>query len=122
MTLAVLLGGSASAVANSEYEKPVTVKGSEPDTSLTVQLSKDKKTFRATIKIEMAKSECLGKIGNDGLISSEECVFQTAEVSETYFSGIFPNFLLNEEKTCLVAYEAINSHPERCSFLRPVTF
>ena len=63
LTIAVLLGGSASAVANSEYETPVTIQGSEPETSLTIQLSKDKKTFRATIEIESKKSDpCLGTI------------------------------------------------------------
>ena len=62
------------AATGSEYEKTVTVKGSEPDSSLTVQISSDGKKFRATIEIESNKSKpCSGTIGSDGKIKSEEC-------------------------------------------------
>ena len=97
LTLAVLLGGSASAVASSEYEKPVTVKGSEPDSSLTVQLSKDGKKFRATIEIESKKSKpCSGTIGSDGKIKSEECEIRSIMNGYSRFTGEFPKFIFNE--------------------------
>ena len=60
ITIAVLLGNAAGQWRIVSM-KPVIIKGSEPDSSLTVQLSKDGKKFRATIEIEFDKSKpCSG--------------------------------------------------------------
>ena len=121
ITIPLNLRGEVKVATGFEYEKPVIIKGNEPDSSLTIQLSKDGKKFRAAIKIETAKSECSGEIGNGGLISSDECVFQSAQLLETYISGLFPNFLLNEEKTCLLTDEAHFSFSS-CEFSKSVSF
>ena len=102
----MLLGSAAGAVASSEYEKPVIIKGSEPDSSLTIQLSKDGKKFRATIEIESNKSKpCSGTIGSDGKIKSEECEIpsEIPSIVDSYsrFTGKFPKFRFNELGECL---------------------
>ena len=111
LTSAMLLGSLASAVASSEYEKPVIIRGGETDTSLTVELSKDGKKFRATIEIESNKSKpCLGTIRLDGKIKSEECVIPTLNAAVSEFSGRFPKFTFNEIGECLGT-----SHPTTCN-------
>ena len=95
-------GGEVKVATGSEYEKPVTVKGSGPDSSLTVQLSKDGKKFRATIEIESNKSNrCSGTIGMDGKIKSEECEFPSMLNGYSRLSGKFPSFIFNESGECL---------------------
>ena len=90
----MLIGSAASAVASSEYRETFNNKRSEPDTSLTIQLSKDGKKFRATIEIESNKSKlCLGTIGLDGKIKSEECIIPTLNAAVSEFSGKFQNLL-----------------------------
>jgi len=102
VTLAVLLGSLASAVSSSEYEKPVSMKGSYPDTSLTLELTSDKRKFRAIIKIGVDESNhCIGTIGLEGEIESEECEFPRIFNGFASITGEYPVFIFNEERNCL---------------------
>ena len=102
LTFAVLLGSKVEGAKTTEYGKPVEIKGSEFDTSMTIQLSKDARKFRATVRIGFAKSECVGEIKSDHSIISEACVFDFfMHPEEVYISGKFPNFIFNEDGVCV---------------------
>ena len=103
LTIAVLLGSEVRGATTTEFGDPVEIKGSEFDTSMTIQLSKDGRKFRATVRIGFDTAECSGLIGNDLNVISDECRLPKLWNSEVNrLTGKFPYFVLNEEGKCVV--------------------
>ena len=99
----MLLGSEVRGATTTEFGDPVEIEGSEFDTSMTIQLSKDGRKFRATVRIGFDTAECSGLIGSDLKVISDKCRLPTYWNSEVNrLTGKFPHFVLNEEGKCVV--------------------